>query len=269
MQFWCSAQGVAWSWTWQPYVGVWLLVIALGAAYGRWVRRMTGGRPPARSWRTWSFATGLLALWVALDWPIGTLAAGYLASLHMLQFLLVALIAPALLLLGIPPRNWPSLTGQDSGFRLLRAVTHPVAAFVVFNLIVVFTHWPLVVDGLMRSQAGSFLIDALWIVGGLALWWPILAPIPERPGFNYPLKIAYLIAVTITTTVPFVYLTFSSLPVYATYELAPPVSGLTKRQDQQLAGLLMKLGGAAVLWTGIAALFFQWYRKEEGAIVGG
>ena len=52
--------------------------------------------------------------------------------------------------------------------------------------------------------------------------------------------------------------------MYATYELAPPIPGISKRQDQQLAGLMMKLGGAVVLWTGITALFFQWYRREEG-----
>lgn len=269
MRFWCSAQGVAWTWTWQPYVGVWALVLALGVAYVRLTRETTGARPPTRAWRSWSFATGLLALWIALDWPVGALAAGYLASLHMLQFLLVALVGPALLLLGIPTAAWAALAGRRRLVRALRRPTHPLAALVLFNLVVLLTHWPLVVDGLMGSQAGSFLIDALWIAGGTALWWPVIAPVPERPAFGYALKIAYLIAVTITTTIPFVYLTFTTLPVYATYELAPPVAGITKRQDQQLAGLLMKLGGAVVLWTAITALFFQWYRREEGPIAGG
>lgn len=264
MRFWCSAQGVAWSWTWQPYVGVWALVLALALAYVRLVRRTTGARPGAASWRTWSFAAGVLALWVALDWPVGALAAGYLASVHMVQFLLVALVAPALLLLGVPDPAWLALRRRSGAW--LRRTTHPLAAILVFNLIVVLTHWPFVVDGLMSYQAGSFLIDALWILGGTLLWWPVVAPVPERPGFGYPLKIAYLIAVTITTTIPFLYLTFTALPVFATYELAPPIAGITKREDQQLAGLLMKLGGAVVLWTGITALFFRWYRREEGTI---
>jgi putative membrane protein len=183
----------------------------------------------------------------------------------MLQFLLVALIAPALGILGIPDGVWERLAAQTRHPRLLR-LTHPVAAFLGFNLVVLLTHWPLVVDGLMGSQIGSFLIDMLWLGGGILLWWPVVAPVPERPGFGYPLKMGYLIVVTITMTIPFLYLTFTSLPVYATYELAPPIPGISKRQDQQLAGLLMKLGGAVVLWTGIAALFFRWYLREDGSV---
>jgi putative membrane protein len=245
-------------------VGVWVLVVVLAFLYARWTRRATGEWPSGRSWRTVSFAAALAALWLALDWPIGALAAGYLSSLHMLQFLLVALIAPALGLLGIPNEVWEGLAARARS-PILR-LTHPVIAFLAFNLVVVLTHWPLVVDGLMGSQAGSFLIDMLWLGAGILLWWPVVAPFPDRPGFGYFLKIAYLIAVTITTTIPFLYLTFTSLPVYATYELAPPIPGISKRQDQQLAGLLMKLGGAVVLWTGIAALFFRWYQGEEGSM---
>ncbi|MGH7557260.1 MAG: cytochrome c oxidase assembly protein [Gemmatimonadota bacterium] len=266
MRFWCSAQGVAWTWTWQPYVGVWAMVLALGLAYARLVRGTTGAWPAGRSWRTWSFAAGLLAFWVALDWPVGALAAGYLASVHMIQFLLVGLVGPALLLLGVSEEAWEAIGRRERLVAVLRRVMHPVLTFLVFNLVVLITHWPVVVDGLMDSQAGSFLIDMLWIAGGTIMWWPIVAPVPERPGFGYLLKMAYLIAITITTSIPFLYLTFTSLPVYATYELAPPIAGITKREDQRLAGLLMKLGGAVVLWTGITAIFFQWYRREEGAL---
>lgn len=263
MQFWCSAQAIPWTWTWRPYAGVWVMLLVLVFLYARWTRRATGEWPRARSWRTASFAAALAVLWLGLDWPIGALAAGYLASLHMLQFLLVALVAPALGLLGIPDGVWERLAARARPAGILR-LTHPVPAFLAFNLIVLLTHWPWVVDRLMASQAGSFLIDMLWLGGGILLWWPVVAPVPARHGFGYFLKMAYLIAVTITTTIPFLYLTFTTLPVYATYELAPPIPGISKRQDQQLAGLLMKLGGAVVLWTAITALFFQWYRREEG-----
>ena len=94
MQWWGSAQGLAWSWTWRPYVGVWILVGLLVAWYVRLARR-SGGVTPGRRW---VFAGGVASLWIALDWPLGALAAGYLASVHMVQFLLVALIAPPLLL---------------------------------------------------------------------------------------------------------------------------------------------------------------------------
>jgi putative membrane protein len=51
--------------------------------------------------------------------------------------------------------------------------------------------------------------------------------------------------------------------VYATFELAPPVYGISARDDQRVAGLLMKVGTAAVLWTAISILFYRWYRSEE------
>lgn len=259
MQWWCSAQGLAWSWTWRPYLGVWVLVGMLVVGYVTLVRR-SGGVPAGRAG---AFAAGALVLWVALDWPVGALAAGYLASVHMLQFLLVALVAPPLLLLSVPGGGWSRLAERPALVRALRGATRPLVAIVVFNAIVWLTHWPRMVDGLMSHQAGSFLIDMLWIAAGLVFWWPVVAPVPAREGFGYPLKVGYLILATIANTGVFVYLTFSHLPIYATYELAPPIPWISVREDQQVAGLMMKLGGGAVLWVAIAVVFARWFQAEE------
>ena len=64
-------------------------------------------------------------------------------------------------------------------------------------------------------------------------------------------------------TLPYVFLTVADLPFYATYELAPPVGSLGPRGDQQVAGLLMKVGGGIILWTVITILWFRWYGREE------
>lgn len=260
MQWWCSAQGLAWSWTWRPYVGVWILVALLTLGYVALARRAGG----VSAGRGSAFVAGVLCLWVALDWPVGALAAGYLASVHMLQFLLVALVAPPFLLLSVPEAGWQRLAGRRALVRVLHVATRPLVAILVFNAIVWFTHWPRLVDGLMSYQAGSFLIDMLWILAGLVFWWPLVAPVPAREGFGYPHKVGYLILATIANTGVFVYLTFSHLPLYATYELAPPIPWISKREDQQVAGLLMKLGGGAILWVAIAVYFARWYRAEEG-----
>lgn len=261
MQWWCSAQGIPWTWTWRPYVGVWLLVLALAAGWV-WLARGTPGAR-LRSARGASFAAGLACLWAGLDWPLGALAAGYLASAHMLQFLLVGAIAPPLLLLGVPPAAYHRLSTRPAVLAAVHFLTHPLVAILIFNGVVAFTHWPRIVDGLMGSQAGSFAIDMLWFAAGLIFWWPVVCPVPARPGFGYPLKIGYLIVNTIASTAPFLYLTFTRLPVYATYELAPPIEWITKREDQQLAGILMKVGGGIVLWVAITILFFRWYHVEE------
>lgn len=274
MQWWCAARGTAWTWTWQAYPGVWLFVLVVGLAYWRLFGRgwspvaqreagseESGSEPgvPPRGWPGW-FVAGVLCLWLALDWPIGALGAGYLASVHMLQFVLIALVAPPLMLLGIPAGR-PELRPRSRG--LARLATHPLITLVAFNLVIIFTHLPSVVDSLMASQLGSFLVDMVWLAGGLVFWWPIILDSPARPGFGRPLKIGYLILATIVNTGTFLYLTFSELPVYSTYELAAPVYGIAARDDQRVAGLLMKAGTAAVLWTAIGILFFLWYREEN------
>lgn len=266
MQWWCSAQTAAWDWGWRIYAGVWVFVAALLA--GRWLlaRRLGMHSTPARERRrrTIVFLAGVLTLWVALDWPLGALGAGYLASAHMLQFLLVALVAPPLLLYGSPPTVYDAIRRRHLVHRALYLLTHPLVAIILFNVVLVTTHWPGVVDYLMVSQAGSLLLDMAWLVSGLILWWPLVAPVPERPGFGYLYKVGYLILATILNTPAFAWLTFSEMPLYATYELAPPIRGIPTRLDQQVAGLLMKIGGAAIFWTAITILFFRWYRSEEG-----
>ncbi len=266
MRWWCSAQATAWSWTWQPYLGVWLFVALLVGLYSfawrRFERRARTGAPWGPRARAASWAGAVLGLWLALDWPIGALGAGYLASAHMVQFLLLALGAPPLLLYGAPPAAYGALTRRRRVLGALRVVTHPLVALVSFNVIVVATHWPPVVDGLMTSQIGSFVLDMAWLAAGLLLWWPIVAPVPRRPAFGYLYKIGYLILATILNTPVFVLLTFSDLPLYRIFELAPPVHGIPTRVDQQIAGLLMKMGGGFIYWIGITVLFVRWYRRE-------
>ncbi|MGD2068495.1 MAG: cytochrome c oxidase assembly protein [Gemmatimonadota bacterium] len=289
MQWWCVATGQPWTWEWRAYPGVWLFVGALALFYWLRVARPGGGMRPSAGegsagaggvaaadgdgapgsrgrGRPWAFYTGLLLLWAALDWPIGALGAGYLASVHMVQFLLIAMVVPPFLLLGVPEATWRRWAG--AGGAPLRAATHPVVTLAAFTVLVGLTHWPLVVDGLMASQLGSFLLDGTWLGAGLLFWWPVLAPESLRPWFGAPARMGYLIAATILNTGVFAYLTFTELPVYATYELAPPVGALSTRDDQIVAGLLMKMGGAVVLWTAITVLFFRWFAREEREMRG-
>ncbi|MEN8145897.1 MAG: cytochrome c oxidase assembly protein [Gemmatimonadota bacterium] len=263
MQWWCSAQTAAWAWTWRAYPGVWLIVLAAALAYGWLLRRhagMSDDQPAARRWVGWA---GILCLWVALDWPVGALGAGYLASVHMLQYLLIALLAPALILLGIPASVWTTrATGLLRG-RAARVLFHPLVTLGVFNLVLYYTHIPTVVDGLMPTQLGSFAIDMLWFAAGILFWWPVLVPVPVRPGFSYPMKMGYLFLNTVLGTMPYAFLTFGELPFYGIYELSPPMGAFTARQDQQVAGLLMKVGGGVISWTAITIIFFSWYSAEE------
>ncbi len=260
MTWWCSAQGTAWDWSWQPYPGVWLLVLALGLGFGLAVRQRPGG-----AGHPGSFSLGLLLLWIATDWPVGPLGAGYLASVHMVQYLLLALIVPPLLIHGTP--RWVLrrvLCERPLRRSIARVATRPLVAFAVFNTVLLATHLPTVVDTLMRSQLGSFAIDMAWLLSGLVFWWPILAPLEELSPLPYPARLVYLLANVFLPTVPASFLTFADYPIYALYELAPPIGTLSARTDQQVAGLLMKIGGGLILFGTGSVLFFRWFGREGG-----
>jgi putative membrane protein len=258
LQWWCSAVGVSWSWTWRAYPGVWLFVIACAIAYALHLRRIgpdTPGSGMRRSARIAFFAIGLLFVWAALDWPIGALG-GYLASAHMAQFLILAITAPALILLGMPRRE-PRPRG-----RVTRILTHPVVAIAIFAAVVFATHLPVVTDSLMPSQVGSFAIDIAWLGSGLLFWLPVISN--NGPAwFGPPVRMVYLFANMVLMTAPGAMITFSELPIYATFELAPRIPGIEPASDQRLAGLNMRVGAALVTWIAISILFLRWTRDEE------
>src|SRR5688572_2444643 len=113
-----------------------------------WAWNRAGARAAGRPQRPVHplFVAGLVVLWLSLDWPIGALGAGYLASVHMLQFLLMALIAPPLLLMG-PSRDALALLNRSTRLpSLVRRMVSPVPALVIFTAIVLLTHLPPLVD---------------------------------------------------------------------------------------------------------------------------
>ena len=262
MTWWCAATDAPWNWAWRAYPGVWLVMALLATGYYLWRRRtLTEGRGEWPSRRIAFFAAGWLLVWAALDWPIGALGGGYLASMHTLQWLLLAQIAPPFLLLGVPAAGWPA---DQSGGRgaALRAFAGPLPGLLIFNSVLLITHVPTLTDALMSSQAGSFLIDTLWFLSGLALWWPIVAPAPYG-RLREPAKMGYLFAATILPTAPAAFLTFAEYPVYRLYELAPRVADIPARSDQQLAGLLMKAIADPIMWVTMGVLFFRWSARER------
>src|SRR5690242_14931503 len=99
MQWWCAALGETWTWNWRAYPGVWLFVLAF-VLLRRWLLG-TGSWSLAPRREKVAFVSGVIILWASLDWPLGPIAAGYLASAHSLQFLLITMIAAPLLLLGV------------------------------------------------------------------------------------------------------------------------------------------------------------------------
>jgi len=260
LQWWCAAQGVPWRWSWQAYPGVWAFCIGLVVVWARMRARWPGPEETGR--RAAAYLAGVAVLWIALDWPVGALGAGYLASVHMVQYLLIALVAPPLLLIGTPRGAFDALLASPVG-GAVRTLAHPLVSMTTFVSIMAVTHWPWLVDTWMATQLGSFGLDLLWLFSGLVFWWPVSAPKPERDWLTDGARIGYLIVATLVNTGVFAYLAFTELLLYATHELAPPVGSLSTRDDQLVAGLLMKVGGAPIIWTAISILFFRAYMKSD------
>jgi putative membrane protein len=204
---------------------------------------------------------GAVLIWAALDWPIGTLGGGYLASIHSVQFVLLALVAPPFVLLGLRPALTARLTNAAGGWP--RRFAHPVAGFAIYNVILLTTHVPAIVDAMMATQWGSFGVDMAWIGGGMALWWPVIAP-QALIRISPPLQMGYLFAQTVPATLPAAFLTFADYPLYRLYEFAPRVHPmLTPANDHQTAGLVMKVIGDPVIWIGLTVVFFRWANAER------
>ena len=253
MQWWCSATGLPWTWAWQWYPGVHLLLILIAVGWWR-LGRAQGW--PHRPWR-W-FVLAWLTLLLTLDWPIGKLGAGYLASVHTGQFLLLTLVVAPSLLRSVPHSGWMALAPAGSQrFRMLRMMARPLPALVGYNFLVLTSHFPLVVDNAMTTQSGSFVIDLAWLGAGTCLWWPILAS-SEFVALGVMGMVFYLFGATVGPTIPAMMMVFSDWPLYRLYELAPRVwLHFTANEDIKLAGLTMKLIGDVPLWIAAIVVFFR------------
>jgi cytochrome c oxidase assembly factor CtaG len=266
VQWWCSARGIPWRWHWQPYPGVWLAVLALAAAYARWSRPLdasTGAHTISTARRVGGWIAVAL-VWMTLDWPGGPLGTGYLASVHAAQFLVLAMLAPPLLLRGVDPERVRAVLARSGiAAGIIRVATKPLLAMIAFTVVMLATHAPDVVDALMRSQLGAFALDLAWFFSGLAFWWPVAIDVPVREHFGPPIRMLYLFAGTQAHLYLAMWLLLAELPKYGIFELAPRVTALSALEDQQVAGgLLLTIGGTYVLAV-ISVVFFRWFAEPQ------
>ena len=266
MRWWCSQLYEPWSWTPRPYLGVWIIIAMLTIVRLRALRRrhdVTGALDVTTRQRVWFWA-GMFALWLASDWPVGALGAGYLASVHMAQYLLYTLVAAPLLVMSAPEWWIRQLLARLRAYRLVSWVSRPLYAILITNALLLSTMAPWTVDTLRSTQIGSFLLDVVWFLSGLILWYPVLSPLPENQITSPPLRGVYLFLATIFSLIPAGFLTFSSSPLYSSYEIAPRV-WLDPIDDQQLAGAVMKEGAMPVIWITILVIWARWATAQQKA----
>ncbi len=251
---------------WHPHVDVWALIGAFAALYLISLRRERARRPGEQVLtrrQGLCFAGALTVMFLASDWPVHDVAEGYLYSVHMVQHLLLTLVVALLLLGGVPTWMARNLLGRGRLLRGGRALSRPVFGLVQFNVILVLSHWPVVVEATVRYHPLHFVAHAVLLGSAVLMWMPVASPLPEIRRIRPPAQMLYLFLQTIVPTVPASFLTFNDRPLYRIYATFPRLWGVSALTDQQTAGLIMKIVGGLFLWLIIAIVFFRWYASEE------
>jgi putative membrane protein len=253
-----------------PHWDVIALFVVLEGGYLWAVRRLAPrvlppDEPSATRKQVSLYTLGVLTLFVASEWPIHDLSEHYLFSVHMFQHTLISLVAPPIMLIGMPPWLLRRIIRPRAVNWIIRTFARPFLALIVFNAVIVATHWPAAVNGMLTHHWLHFFGHVALFGSATLMWWPVVAPLPEMPALSYPGKMVYLFLQSIVPTVPASFLTFGSTPLYHFYTTVPRIWGMSVVTDQRVAGLLMKLLGGFLLWGVIATIFFRWYAQEHAS----
>jgi putative membrane protein len=249
---------------WHLHLDVLAVLGSVVGVYVIVVRRHdeTAGVPTPRRVRR-LFLAGMGVLFVGSLWPIHDLAERYLYSAHMLQHLLYTLVAAPLLVAGIPAWLWRRALVPRPVRVAWRFLTRPVPALILFNGVLLFTHWPAVVAASVGSELTHFGLHCLLVGSAIVMWWPIVSPLPEMPPLSPPAQMLYLFLQSLAPTIPASFLTFGHTLLYPVYGTFPRIWGVDALNDQLMAGLIMKLLGGAILWVVIGVVFFRWADREQ------
>jgi putative membrane protein len=250
----------------QPHPEVWILVVGM-LGLGWYAARVVGpkavrdGSPIVTRRQVGWYLTGVVLLWVSSDWPIHDIAEERLYSVHMVQHLLLSYVVPPVFLLATPIWLARLVIG---GSPITRFLAKPVVAGVLYNAVVVFTHWQNVVNGSVDNAVAHYSLHVLLVGASLLMWLPVCGPVPEY-RLSLPAQMVYLFLMSVVPTVPAAWLTFAEGVVYSAYDIPERLWGISATTDQQLAGLLMKLVAGIYLWCLIVVLFFKWVARNQAA----
>lgn len=265
------------TWVFDPLAIV--AVAAAGWAYARGLGRLwgrAGSGHGIRRGQATAFAVGLGAIVIALLSPLDAVDTT-LFSAHMLQHLLLMLVAAPLLVLGRPmapfawalPLAWRRGIGRVTRTRQVRAVwravTHPVVVWTL-NLIVLWAwHLPALYEAALTNDA-IHAVEHLCLLGAALLFWQTVCAAHGR-RLARGMDVLYVVAAGVQMNILGALITFAGAVWYPSQEGADLAAwGLTPLADQQLAGLIMWVPSSAVYLAATATLFLAWLRTEEAAM---
>jgi putative membrane protein len=238
------------------------------------------------------FHLGLIAVYFGFGGPLYVLG-HMMLSMHMFSMAIVYLIAPALLLLGIPHWFFQTL----GKYRLLKApfkvLGTPIVGLILFNAMFSFYHLPFTFDRLMTNEGLHNIYQLGMLFAAFLMWWHIIPVFPNQEGQLSELKkIGYMFASGVLFTPACVLVIFSGEALYATYtdigtwaiamsyclpagadipyELFSGQNSLTlltPYQDQQFGGAIMKVTQELVYGVAIGYTFKQWMKRDRKKVI--
>jgi putative membrane protein len=256
------------NWTFDPAVLLGLAVA--GTTYvraeGR-VRRERGDRRVPRP-RRWEFLAGLAIILVALMSPIDQGSATTL-RVHMVQHLLLTMVAAPLLVLGAPVTLALLACSPTDRRRLsaalrrppLRTLSDPIVAWAVFFGVLWGSHFTGVFDASLRSDGVHALEHAAYLAAAVLFWVPVVGRDPTPAGLSHPARILYLFFAMASMALLGLALISANHVLYPAYGV---IEGPAKAvADQRIGGTLMWVGGMILIVPVLALVMMDWMRVDE------
>jgi len=253
-----NAQAVFESWSVPVAVDASLCLVAVVYARG-WNRLRIVCQLQFPFWRLAAFLAGVVTVWIAIGSPLEALDDASL-TVHMLQHLLLAAIAPPLFLLGAP--ELPLLRGLPQSvtrgvvspiFRLSftrkfgHLLSNPTICWLVPTFVLIGWHIPAMFELALRWDSLHKLEHASFLGAGLMFWWPVIQPWPSTPRWPRWAIPLYLFSATLPCDALSGFLSFCDRVVYPSYASAPGILGLSPLEDQECA--------AALMWVAVTFIF--------------
>jgi cytochrome c oxidase assembly factor CtaG len=248
-------QAVLFSWSVPPAASLTLLLTALVYLRG-WILLRHAGVPFLPLWRVASFLLGLFSVWVALASPLDTFS-GFVLTAHMLQHMMLMMVAPPLILLGSPlvplVRGLPIFAAREFAGPFLnwrisnrvgRALTHPIVALLLMGMAMFAWHTPRLYELALSSGAWHEFEHACFFVASMIFWWPVVQPWPSHPQWQRWAMVPYLLLGDLQNTALSAIFVFSDRVIYPSYTAVPRLFGFSALQDQAAAGAIMWVLGS-------------------------
>jgi cytochrome c oxidase assembly factor CtaG len=264
------------SWAWRPEIMATLALAATVHVLGRWRLKHRGGQQVVATWRSVSYLGGLAVLWVALMSPIDVLSGQYF-FMHMIQHLLLVMLAPPLLLIGnpMPIMMWgfPAALRKEVGQwlsrgavfrRVVTAMTTPGLVWFAFVAALVGWHDPGAYEATLRNDLVHDLEHLTFFGTAVLFWWHVIG---AAPRFHKPLSaglsIGYTLSVLPPNMITGVVISFTGDPLYPYYATVARPWQITVQQDQMLGGTIMWIPGSMMYLVAALILLARFVRAGE------